>query len=171
MFGLPPFFQLASCSSCLLINTWHSSHHILTVKRSLEQLCSAWHPNRYEHIWCFFCVETCYCHTEHSWALLLMWNRPVGGSVDVMAEERLAAPQNTSQANPVWQGGCVENADRRSDQTLTLDKRPAPSYSNKHERRPKQAAIQLAYSVWESAMTRKHHFLSSSLLCTCFRAS
>ncbi len=100
-----------------------------------------------------------------------MWNRPVGGSVDVMAEQRLAAPQNTSQTNLVWQGGCVENADRRSDQTLTLDKRPAPSYSNKHERRPKQAAIQLAYSVWESAVTRKHHFLSSSLLRTCFRTS
>lgn len=73
----------------------------------------------------FFFVKTRYCHTEHSWALLLMWNRPAGGSVDVMAEERLASPQNTSQANPVWQGGGVENADRRADQTLALDKQPA----------------------------------------------
>lgn len=89
-----------------------------------------------------------------------------------MAEERLlASPQNTSQANPVWQGGGVENADRRADQTLALDKQPALRTQISTSSVKKQAAIQITYSVWESAVTRKHHFLSSSLLHTCFRAS
>lgn len=71
-----------------------------------------------------------------------------------------AHERHSSQADRVWQGGGVENSYRDKRPTLHTQKNPRA--------RPKQAAIQLAYSMWELAVTSKAPL---SLLRTCFCAS